>query len=398
MSGLSLGFFILSEIGILKTEFFNVAKKALTRIGITLGSSSVVMSQYWLRMNLSANIKPLKSKWACTGHERIRLRCVLDAIIASLFNLNMKDLMFVLAGCDKEKPTPVGSHPTGFWRVDKDKDPELRHTVLTIVAFHDLEEKIRSCGGDREKGIEAFLNQNDGEGWMLPETLRLADYGLGHDDRAKKHQQVAGRLGPRFYDWQLAQSAAESWRECHLHARNFLGQTGYFNLLTEVLRDTEPSGWGQAVQYACDVDAKENWVRIFSTAFGLLPPKAWEESIEEVRKILAQRDFVIEGADTIHIMITALRKIPEDFRAEGVTVARRLLGETGLFDALKHILAEVSDRFDHPWHAIIRQQIGDSIYRKITVDLQRVNPAQLAEGQTTYSASEKKMTQLKLFD
>ena len=34
---------------------------------------------------------------------------------------------------------------------------------------------------------------------MLPETLRLADYGLGHDERAKDPQPIAGRFGPRFY-------------------------------------------------------------------------------------------------------------------------------------------------------------------------------------------------------
>jgi hypothetical protein len=124
--------------------------------------------------------------------------------------------------------------PKGFWRIDKDKDPELRHTVLTLVAFHDLEQKIREHGGDREAGIEAFLTQNNGEGWLLPETVRLADYGLGHDERALEHQQVASRLGPRFYDWQLAQSAEESWRECHLHARNLLGEAGYQNLLAEI--------------------------------------------------------------------------------------------------------------------------------------------------------------------
>ncbi len=86
----------------------------------------------------------------------------------------------------------------GFWRVDKDTDPELRHTVLALVPFHDLEQKIRECGGNREKGIEAFLSQNNGEGWMLPEMLRLADYGQGHDERANEHQPVASRLGPRF--------------------------------------------------------------------------------------------------------------------------------------------------------------------------------------------------------
>jgi hypothetical protein len=112
--------------------------------------------------------------------------------------------------------------------------PELRHTVLTLIAFHDLEAKIREHGGDRDAGIAAFLAQNDGEGWLLPETLRLADYGLGHDERAQHHQPVASRLGPRFYDWQLTQTAEESWRECHLHARNLLGEAGYQKLLAEI--------------------------------------------------------------------------------------------------------------------------------------------------------------------
>jgi len=133
----------------------------------------------------------------------------------------------VLLGSESGNTAGNELDPKGFWRVDKDKDPELRHTVLTLIAFHDLEEKIRACGGNREEGIKLFLNQNDGEGWMLPETLCLGDYGLGHDDRAKHPQSVASRLGPRFFDWQLAQSPDESWRECHLHARNLLGETGY---------------------------------------------------------------------------------------------------------------------------------------------------------------------------
>ena len=78
---------------------------------------------------------------------------------------------------------------------------------------------------------------------MLPETLRLADYGLGHDDRAQQHQPVRECFGPRFYEWQLAQSPEESWRECHLHARNLLGETGYRRLLAEIegRAEEEPS-------------------------------------------------------------------------------------------------------------------------------------------------------------
>jgi hypothetical protein len=163
----------------------------------------------------------------------------MDAIIGTWLHLSRSDFKHLLLGSDMPKPSTVGLSK-GFWRVDKDKDPELRHTVLTLIAFHDLEAKIREHGGDRDAGIAAFLAQNHGEGWLLPETLRLADYGLGHDERAQHHQPVASRLGPRFYDWQLTQSAEESWRECHLHARNLLGETGYRNLLADI--EAERSG------------------------------------------------------------------------------------------------------------------------------------------------------------
>ena len=166
--------------------------------------------------------------------ERSRLRAMTDAAACAAFKLDAADLRHVLRDCDlptdavgPRSSSAASLDPRGFWRVDRDKPPELRHTVLTLVAFHDLQAKIAAVDGHREKGIEAFLSQNDGEGWMLPETLRLADYGLGHDERARQPQPVASRLGPRFYDWQLVQSADESWRECHLHARNLLGEHDY---------------------------------------------------------------------------------------------------------------------------------------------------------------------------
>ncbi len=128
----------------------------------------------------------------------------------------------------------AGFDPKGFWRVDKDKTPEQRFTVLSLMAFLDLQSKIQECNSDRDAGIIAFCQQNNGEGWMLPETLRIADYGLGHDERAQQHQPVRSHFGPRFYEWQLAQSPEESWRECHLHACNLLGAEGYQALLDEL--------------------------------------------------------------------------------------------------------------------------------------------------------------------
>ena len=144
------------------------------------------------------------------------MRCQLDAILGSCFGLNADDFAWMLKDCDH--PVEVVNSkgfmrtldPKGFWRVDKGQLPELRHTVLTQVAFHDLQ----------AMGLEVFLAQNNGEGWMLPETLRLSDYGLGHDDRARQPQPVAAQFGDRFLPWQLNEDVAQSWEECRRHAEN----------------------------------------------------------------------------------------------------------------------------------------------------------------------------------
>ena len=164
--------------------------------------------------------------WALTASERIRLRAILDATVAVMFGLDYSDLQRIVEQCDlptADIPRRKNLNPKGYWRIDKDRDPELRHTVLSLVAFRDLESKIHEASSNRDDGIRNFFAQNEGEGWLLPETLRLADYGLGHDDRARCHQPVASRLGPRFYDWQLVQSADACLREWRLHARNLLG-------------------------------------------------------------------------------------------------------------------------------------------------------------------------------
>ena len=141
-------------------------------------------------------------RWAFTVTERLRTRVILEVLIAAAFDLDTDALFHALDQCDLpadafgDRTLSEHLNPKGFWRVDRDRPPELRHTVLTLVAFHDLATQVKKADGDRQKGIEAFLSQNQGDGWMLPETLCLADYGLGHDDRARRPQPVASRLGP----------------------------------------------------------------------------------------------------------------------------------------------------------------------------------------------------------
>jgi hypothetical protein len=237
--GLSLIWSVLAEIAV-PSRFARDSRASLDVV-CSLSLPSVVFSPQWLTLSFFAQ-KGLawRGNWCNSDGQRVVARALLDAVQFVFFELDASDVRQILAGSDFVDASSVTVSPKGFWRVDKDKDPELRHTVLTLIAFHDLEAKIREHGGDRDAGIAAFLAQNHGEGWLLPETLRLADYGLGHDERAQHHQPVASRLGPRFYDWQLTQSAEESWRECHLHARNLLGETGYRNLLADI--EAERSG------------------------------------------------------------------------------------------------------------------------------------------------------------
>ena len=180
---------------------------------------------------------------ALTDRYRYERTAMIDAITALAMGFGHDDLIHVFVDCDLPmQSTTSANNPKGFWRVDRAREPELRHTVLTLVAFHDLDSKVNAAGGDREAGIRAFLGQNGGQGWMVPETVRLEDYGLGHDDRARQVQPVAARLGPRFYDWQLAQPTDESWRERHLHARNLLGHVEYAVLLDRLIEQRIMTG------------------------------------------------------------------------------------------------------------------------------------------------------------
>ncbi len=254
-SSLAYDFIVRARLGATSLIWSVIAESAFTRSAMCaertiaemtarLALCNVLFSPRWVVAGPSPVTMPWRRLWKTACTHRAEARAGLDAAIMSWFGFTEEDARHVLIDCDRPGSNTSGRSPTGFWRVDKNKDPELRHAVLTLVAFHDLQRKVDQYSGNREKGIEAFCNQNDGEGWMLPETLRLADYGLGHDDRAKEHQPVASHLGPRFYDWQLAQPAEESWRECHLHARNLLGAEGYRRLLAGIEAEArgEPAG------------------------------------------------------------------------------------------------------------------------------------------------------------
>jgi hypothetical protein len=225
LGGTTLNYFIVEETALPKPL---AAARALSRPSVPLSYSGLpFVAEVAAATGRSRSVRRL---WAVTPHERIRLRCIADAIVASLYGLTRDDFAWVLRDCDQpserlgDKAFCRTLDPKGFWRIDKDRDPELRHTVLSLAAFDDLQQAIADAGS-RDAGIEAWCAQNDGDGWMLPETLCIADLCLTrtvnveYDEHAKTPQPVRGRMGERFLDWQLAQTPEESWAECERHAK-----------------------------------------------------------------------------------------------------------------------------------------------------------------------------------
>jgi hypothetical protein len=223
-SGLHLSWFVLDESAVPnRSSSTHLAGISLRLLADAPGIKGGLMRDGW---------SPFHT--ALTPHERLRLRCMLDAIVAALYGLDRDDFAWILRDCDhpaarlSDKAFCRTLDPKGFWRVDKTQDPELRHTVLSLAAFDDLSRAI-AAAGSRDAGIQAFCDQHDGDGWMLPETLCLADLGLTrsvdvgtYDDRARTPQSVRARMGERFLDWQLAQTPEESWAECERHAKAIL--------------------------------------------------------------------------------------------------------------------------------------------------------------------------------
>ncbi len=231
LGGLNLSEFLMVETPLVKS-ISTAVKLIVLKLVSARGESR---ASEWLEYKRLLGKWPWKKLWAATPYERTRLRAILDAIFFHLYTLTRPDVAWIVRDCDHsesklgEKNFCRALDPKGFWRVDRCEKPELRESALSVVAYDALSECISTCGGDVDAGIEAFCNLNDGEGWMLPETLCIADLGMTrtvdvgvYDEAARTPQPVRSVMGPRFYDWQLAQTPEESWAECEMHARKLM--------------------------------------------------------------------------------------------------------------------------------------------------------------------------------
>ena len=227
---LHLNYFIIKECPLVDLERLKVVADGVTDAALRLSCSAEIFAPLWMERQADRGDLSWRQCWAVTKHERLRLRAIIDASLAYVYGLSLDDYRWVLADTDHPaaflavKANAKRLDPKRFWRVDKALDPELRQTVLAQIAFANL----------MEIGPTEFFGQNAGQGWLLPEALRLAEHGLGRDQRAEEAQPVARRLGPRFEAWQLEEDSQESWAECRAHAELIS------RIVPKVVATTEP--------------------------------------------------------------------------------------------------------------------------------------------------------------
>lgn len=199
VSGTQVDNHIVDDLPMLSTTL-NAISRILTINTLRLNATHPAFAREWL--HYQARFRPThawQSDWALTPSERLRLRAINDALVAHGFGLNAAEFTHIL--------DPDPTNPRGFWRVDRELAVERRLTTVAFAAFQDLQ----------SRGLDAFLAQNGGEGWMLPDFVDV--------DGEPRPLGVA--LGPRFLECQQARQFSSSWSACAEHARQLLGDTGY---------------------------------------------------------------------------------------------------------------------------------------------------------------------------
>jgi hypothetical protein len=229
-SAASVNYFVLEEAPVARVSRRTL--EILCNLGLRLGAASSVFAPYWGSQGLS-----WCECWALTRHERLRLRCTVEAIVSLIFGLTASEMKWMLRGCDLPTDRIKGESlpANGFWRVDRGIDPESRLTVLSIIAYTELLAQVDHHGGDAEAAITSFVG---GGGWRLPEAVTLADYDLGHDERARKSQALEVKAADRFLPWQLGREPSDLHAERELHARNLLGHDKHTEMHSDDASDS----------------------------------------------------------------------------------------------------------------------------------------------------------------
>jgi len=191
VGGLHLSFFFLVETP-LPVQLSPHVERFLCLGAASATLAHPIFAPQWLELGARVpEIRevPWQNNWTVNSDERIRWRCMVDAVVAELYGLSLEDMQLIL--------TIDESDPIGFWRVDQDLPAEQRLTSLTLKAFEHL----------KQVGPEEFCLQ----GWELPDYARAFDR-------------------PGVKSW----TPIEDWSDCERHARNILGEEGFARFMANL--------------------------------------------------------------------------------------------------------------------------------------------------------------------
>jgi hypothetical protein len=199
--GLHLNWFVIEETPTPRAPD-GLIRHFLVHHGARLTFTHPMFAAEWILLRKSIqglDGTPWMSHWAVEVRERLRTRCMIEAVVGERYGLSLEDMQFIL--------TIDESDPIGFWRVDQELPPEQGLTSLTLKAFEHL----------KEVGLEEFCRR----GWELPEYARNFDR-------------------PGVKAW----TPTEDWSDCERHARNILGEEGFTHFMAN-LSGREPEQLAQ---------------------------------------------------------------------------------------------------------------------------------------------------------
>jgi hypothetical protein len=169
-----------------------------------------------------------RSWWANSFAERQRRRAVIDAVVAHAYGLSLDHVTWLLKDCFhpcelySSRESRRQLDPKGFWRVDEDLPPPIRHTTLFLSAFKALQDLVEK-GTPIPAAVESLTGKLPGEGWAMPADAMTLFQRLGHD------------LSEPFRE----QSPDESWRELEQHRSNLFETPLWTGILASSAQNQE---------------------------------------------------------------------------------------------------------------------------------------------------------------
>ena len=102
---LHLNYFIIAECPLVKREAALPLTTDIRRLATALACPHESFALHWIRNRDLFAGKSWRQAWAVTLHERVRIQCILDALVAFAFGLSLEEFKWILA--DRRFPSGI---------------------------------------------------------------------------------------------------------------------------------------------------------------------------------------------------------------------------------------------------------------------------------------------------